>query len=441
MRLGWGKKAEAGPGEVKSAELSLAGVLGWFGWGSSAGVSVNEAQALAVPAVFCAVRTIAEGMAQMPGVVKERTFTPQGLPRMRPRHDHWATRLLSEVPNEFQTAHEFIEGMIFNAVLGNGGLAIKNEIAGEVIELLPVPCTSWTVRQMPDYSLQIRVDYADKTHGYFTRDQVFLVRGPSLDGFSALPAVKLAREAIGLSVALERQQAKLAGNGGKPSGILSFKKPLTAEAKEKLRATWSSKFGVNGDGGIAVLDTEASFSPMTMTSVDAEFLATRRMQIEEIGRLLRVQPIMMMQSDKTPFGTAEQMFRMHVVHTLGPWISRWEDAVQRDILGFKATPRLKWDVDEAELLRGDWEVMGKYLATALGAGGQGAWMTQDEARVFVGLNPLETAESSRLSAGAMAKVQAGTASKAAALPAPQRLLDMAAELISETKKQEADHAV
>jgi len=283
------------------------------------------------------------------------------------------------------------------------------------------------VRQMPDYALQFRVDYADKTHGYFSRDQVLLVRGPSLDGFSGLPAVRLAREAIGLSVALERQQAKLAGNGGKPSGILSFKKALGPEAKEKLRATWQSKFGVNGEGGIAVLDTDATFGPITMNSVDAEFLETRRMQIEEIGRAFRVQPIMMMQTDKTPFGTAEQMFRMHVVHTLGPWIRRWEDAIRRDILGFKATPQLIWDMDEAELLRGDWEVQGSYFATALGAGGQPAWMTQDEVRVGVGLNPMETEESQKLNPGSMGQMAGAApgkaASKAVALPAPQTLLD------------------
>ena len=426
MIFGWGKKA-ALPAERKSAELSLAGVLGWLGWGTSAGISVNDASALAVPAVFCAVRTIAEGMAQMPGVVKARSFTPGGLPRLKPLHDHWATKLLTESPNGFQTAHEFVEGMIFNAALGAGGLAIKNVIDGVVVELLPVPSSAWTVRQMPDYALQFRVDYADKTHGYFSRDQVLLVRGPSLDGFSGLPAVRLAREAIGLSVALERQQAKLAGNGGKPSGILSFKKALGPEAKEKLRATWQSKFGVNGEGGIAVLDTDATFGPITMNSVDAEFLETRRMQIEEIGRAFRVQPIMMMQTDKTPFGTAEQMFRMHVVHTLGPWIRRWEDAIRRDILGFKATPQLIWDMDEAELLRGDWEVQGSYFATALGAGGQPAWMTQDEVRVGVGLNPMETEESQKLNPGSMGQMAGAApgkaASKAVALPAPQTLLD------------------
>jgi HK97 family phage portal protein len=221
-----------------------------------------------------------------------------------------------------------------------------------------------------------------------------------MDGFKALPAVKQAREAIGLSRALEVQQAKLAGNGGKPSGVLSFAQPLKPETKEKLRETWQQKFGANGDGGIAILDGDAKFQSMTMTSVDAQYIETRRLQIEEIARALRVQPIMLMQADKAAtFASAEQMFRNHVIHTLGPWIQRFEQAANRDIL--RNDDGLEFDLDERNLLRGDFKDQAEYYAKALGAGGAKGWMSQDEIRVEVGLNPLGTPESTAISQGAM----------------------------------------
>jgi HK97 family phage portal protein len=244
------------------------------------------------------------------------------------------------------------------------------------------------------------VDYLDKTHGYFTRDQVFFIRGPSLNGYEGLPAIRQAREAIGLSKALERQQAKLAGNGGKPSGVLSFAQPLKPETKEKLRETWQARFGANGEGGIAILDGDAKFHSMTMTSVDAQYIETRRLQIEEIGRAFRVQPIMLMQADKAAtFASAEQMFRNHVIHTLGPWIARFEEAVNRDILGNETGVRV--DLDERNLLRGDFKDQAEYYAKALGAGGTPAWMTQNEIRAEVGLNPVDNDSANSLSAGAM----------------------------------------
>ncbi len=378
----------------------LAGMAGWIGWSSAAGQAINEYTATDVPAVFCAARVIAEGIAQMPIRVISESFDDSGLSRMRINRGHWAHRLLSVRPNDWQTGYEFREGMIFNAALTRGALAIKNVVNGEVRELLPVPPDAWSIEQRADWSLRFRVDYSDKTHGYFGPEQVFHVRGPSLNGYEALPAIRKARDAIGLSKSLELQQAKLAGNGGKPSGVLSFAQPLKPETKEKLRETWQAKFGVNGDGGIAILDGDAKFHSMTMTSVDAQYIETRRVQIEDIGRAFRVQPIMLMQADKAAtFASAEQMFRNHVIHTLGPWIERFEQAVNRDILSNETGIRV--DLDERNLLRGDFKDQAEYYAKALGAGGTPAWMTQNEIRAEVGLNPIDDDGANSLSTGAM----------------------------------------
>lgn len=381
----------------------LAGLAGWIGWGSSSGVTVNENTALDVTAVFCAARVIAEGIAQMPvRVVREQYDPATGLSRRTIDRSHWAHQLLAVRPNAWQTSYEFREGMIFNAVLGQGAIAIKNEVAGKVHDLFPIPAGAWTVEQKQDKSLRVRVDYPNGTHGWFDQSQVFFLRGPSLDGIKGLPAVRQARQAVGLSIALERQQSKLAGNGGKPSGILSLKNPLSAEAKAKLRETWQEKFGSNGDGGIAVLDSDAAFQSMTMTSVDAQHLETRRLQVEEIARAFRVQPIMMMQADKAAtYASAEQMFRMHVIHTLGPWIERFEQAANRDILG--NAEGMLVDLDERNLLRGDFKDQAEYYTKALGAGGQAAWMTVNEIRAELGLNPMADAWANTVSRGAMDK--------------------------------------
>jgi HK97 family phage portal protein len=379
----------------------IAGMAGWIGWGTSSGATVTEWTALDVTTVFCAARVISEGIGQMPVRIVSETFdTETDLPRVKMNRDHWAYNLLAVKPNSWQTSYEFREGMIFNAALGRGAIAIKNVVRGEVRELLPVPAGSWSIEQLADWSLRIRVDYSDKTHGYFTLADIFYVRGPSLNGYEALPAIRQAREAIGLSKALEVQQAKLSGNGGKPSGILSFEKELGAETRANLRATWQQKFGINGEGGIAILDGNAKYQSMTMTSVDAQYIETRRLQVEEIARAFRVQPIMLMQADKAAtFASAEQMFRNHVIHTLGPWVERFEQAANRDILG--NVDGLRVDLDERNLLRGDFKDQAEYYAKALGAGGTPAWMTQNEVRSEVGRNPIDEDWANTLSRGAM----------------------------------------
>lgn len=375
----------------------LASLFGWVGYGTSSGRTVNEATALEVAAVFCAARVISEGIAQIPVRVMRQQERGGRLVRQVAR-DHWAHRLLAERPNSWQTSFEFREYAIFSAALCDGFLAVKSmSTNGQVRELLPVPFDAWSVRQNYDYSLEYVVTYADKTTGVFSQSDVMHLRGPSLDGFRGLSAVRLAREAIGLSGALEKQQGRLAGNGGKPSGVLSFAQPLQAETKDKLRQTWQEKFGPNGEGGVAILDGDARFSSMTMTSVDAQHIETRKHQIEEIARAFRVFPQMLMQTDKaSTFASAEQFFRAHVIHTLGPWIKRFEETCARDIL--PPGEALTVDLDERALLRGDFRDQSEYYAKALGAGGHPAWMTQNDVRAELGLNPLDDAGADRLPA-------------------------------------------
>lgn len=390
---------------VYTVDQLAAGFAGWIGWSTASGQTVTERTAVDVAAVFCAARVIAEGCAQIPVRVLREDYSGDTMTRQIAR-DHWAHRLLAVRPNSWQTSYEFREGMLFCAALAKGALAIKNVVGGEVRELLPVPPGAWSVEQKADWSLRIRVDYSDKTHGYFDQTQVFFLRGPSLDGFQALPAIRQAREAIGLSRALEAQQAKLAGNGGKPSGVLSFTQTLSPEAKAKLKDTWQEKFGPGGEGGIAILDGDAKFHSMTMTSVDAQYIETRRLQIEEIARVFRVQPIMLMQADKAAtFASAEQMFRMHTIHTLGPWMKRFEQAADRDILENAADLRV--DLDERALLRGDFKDQAEYYTKALGAGGQPGWMTPNEIRAERDMNPVPEAWANQIPRGAMNPEGAG----------------------------------
>ena len=194
-------------GKKKATLFSGSGLASLLGMssGRSGGPATLE-EALEVNAVFAAARVIAEGVAQMPIRLIEETAAGTEI-RTRVAWDHWANRLLSRKPNSWQTAHEFIEGMTFAAVLGIGALAIKVRVGKEVRELLPVPPAAWRVEQSSDYGVRYVVTFADGTVQHFAQDDVLFFRGPSLDGITAIPAFAKARRAIGLARALEGQQA------------------------------------------------------------------------------------------------------------------------------------------------------------------------------------------------------------------------------------------
>lgn len=400
--FGWLRKKSA-----QTLTLDQLSELGGFvRYGTASGMSVTASSAVQVPAVLCAAKVLCEGIAQMPVRVLSQSYDGDRLTQNVQR-GFWAHKLLAKKPNEFQTSFEFREYMMMAAILDKGFLGIKNTVNGEVKEILPLPMGTWSIeRPESEWSHYFRVSYANGTSGTFRPDQCVYFRGPSLDGWRALPALASAREAIGLASSLERQQAKLAGNGGKPSGVLTFAETLSPEARKNLKALWDERFGPNGEGGVAILDNAASFQSMTMTNVDAQYLETRNFQIEEIARAFRVHPIMMMHSNSTTtFASAEQHFRNHVIHTLGPWMVRMEQCLNRDILGNRADMRV--DLDERALLRGDFKDQAEYYTKALGSGGQPGWMTPNEIRAERDMDPINEAWADQVPRGAMNSGQDG----------------------------------
>ena len=141
-----------------------------------------------------------------------------------------------------------------------------------------------------------------------------------------------------------------------------------------------------------------------MSGVDAQHIETRKLQVEEMCRAMRVMPIMIGQADKSAtYASAEQMFLAHVVHTLMPWYERIEQSADVNLLSDedrRAGFYTKFNPNA--LMRGAAADRGEYYSKALGAGGTPAWMTQDEVRGLEERAPMG-GTAAALSAGAMNK--------------------------------------
>lgn len=344
---------------------------------------ISEGEAIKVSAVLCAARVISEGVAQTPLKVY-REEEVDGLISRKPATDHPAYMALHRRPNSWMTSFEWRELMTLHAVLRGNAFSIVNRVNGKVDELIPVDPAFVEVRH-EDNAVTYRVT-ADGQAAEYNSDEIFHLRGPSLDGVHGLPIIRLASRAVGLARNIEHSQAQLARNGHRPSGILSIESEFTPERKKEIADAWKSKFGPDGEGGTAVLDGGWKYDAMTMKSTDAQTIENRRFQIEEIGRLFRVFPLMMMQSDKTAtFASAEQFFLAHVVHTLMPWFERWEHSLDRVLL---PEPEVYAHFVVNGLMRGAAQDRAEYYAKSLGAGGTPAWHTQNEIRGFEDEDPL-----------------------------------------------------
>lgn len=349
---------------------------------SKSGVSVTVDTALQVSTALACVRVISEDTASLPCPL----IRVENGRRSR-ADDHPVAALLNVRANDWQTGMEFRETLTMHAALCHGGFAFKNMVRGRVAELIPLLPQRVEVKQDPrTFALTYEYRPEDAPPFVIPRDQILHLRGPSWNGFTGLQMLRLAREALGLSLALEEHSSRLHSNGARPGGILTTEQHLKAEQVKEIKEAWDRAVGGLGNAfNTAVMTGGMKFVPMAMTGVDAQTIEQRVRQVEEVCRFFRVSPTMVWQTDKTAtYASAEQFFLAHVKYTVLPWCRRWEGVIRRDLLG-ENERNIYPKHNLAALERAD--IKTRY--TAYGQAIKDGWMTRNEARELEDRDPLD----------------------------------------------------
>jgi len=356
---------------------------------SKAGPSVNLQSAFRVSAAFACMRAIStQGCAQVPFKLMQ-DYEKDGLSRKRAARDHYLYDLITAKPNKWQTSFEFKETLTLHASLGNG-YAFKNIYRGEVGELILLDPGRVKPVQHEDWSITYRVIGKDGTVKEFSQDLIWHVRGPSWDGFMGLDTLNIAKEALGLSIAMEESHSSLHANGVQPTGVYSVDATLSKEQYTQL-VDWLKKQAAAGAGTPLVLDRGAKWLSQTMTGIDAEHMATRDHQISEVCRFFGILPIVIGHTgDKSStYASAEAMFDAHKVLGLNPWFERIQDSANVNLLTDKERRQgYYFKFFANSLLRASAKDRAEYYAKSLGAGGSPAWHTQDEIRALEDADPM-----------------------------------------------------
>lgn len=351
------------------------------GAGVNAGVAVSEYNAMQSTAVYACVRVLAETVASLPLPVYKR------LSRGKEKaFNHPIYPLLHDMPNPDMTSFTFRETLMGHLLLWGNAYAqiIRDKKSGRVIELWPLYPDRMTV----DRDLQSgEVFYQYSGNGNIVtlrREQVFHIPGLGFDGMKGYSPVHMAREAIGLALATEEFGARFFANGARPGGILEH--PGVVKDPEKLRKSWEEVYkGVKNSHKIAVLEEGMKYHEIGIPPEDAQFLETRKFQLNEICRIFRVPPHLVADLERATFSNIEHQSIEFVVHTIRPWLVRWEQAITKCLL--RPEERMeyfaKFTVDG--LLRGDFKTRMEGYAI----GRQNGWYSANDIRELEDLNPVD----------------------------------------------------
>ena len=355
---------------------------GWnflFG-GTTSGKAVNERTAMQTSAVYACVRILAESVAGLPLHVYERTAN--GSKSTKPSHPLY--RLLHDEPNREMTSFVFRETLMSHLLLwGNAYAQIIRDGRGFPIALYPLLPDRMAVDRNESGEL-VYTYQSDKGQVKLRRENILHIPGLGFDGFIGYSSIAMAKNAVGLALATEDYGATFFANGANPGGVLEHPGVIKPEQADRLRESWQSQFGGANAHKVAVLEEGLKFHQMSIPPEQAQFLETRKFQINEIARIFRVPPHMVGDLEKSSFSNIEQQSLEFVKYTLDPWVVRWEQSLQQVLIlpSEKATIFIKFNLDG--LLRGDYQSRMQGYSTGI----QNGFMSVNDVRGLEDMNLL-----------------------------------------------------
>ena len=382
-------RARDKPGSQPSAKDAVSAAMTFsFGMAGS-GKSVNARTAIQVSAVYACVRVIAETVASLPFAVYEQDKS--GSQRAL---DHPLYRILHDEPNPEMTSFVWREAMLTHLLLwGNSYSQILRAGRGNIVGLYPL---------LPDHMEVDRDDKGKLTYTYSTTsgqqvklrpEDVLHIPGLGFDGIMGYSPIAIERNAIGLSIAAEEFGGKFFGNGATPSGILTH--PNTVKNPKALRESWMEAYGGSSNANrVAILEEGMTFTRISMPNNEAQFLETRKFQVEEICRIYRVPPHMIADLEHATFSNIEHQSIDFAVHTIRPWLVRIEQSINRALFsekekgGGSSGKRYYCQFNLDGLMRGSYKERMEGYSIAR----QNGWMSANDIRALENQNPIPREE-------------------------------------------------
>ena len=352
---------------------------------SASGKPVTERSAMQMTAVYSCVRILAEAVAGLP--IHLYRYTEDG--GKEKALDHPLYRLLHDEPNPEMSSFVFRETLMTHLLLwGNAYAQVIRNGKGEVVALYPLMPNKMTVDRDENgqlyYTYRRSKEEAPTMGGSSVTlkpSDVLHIPGLGFDGLVGYSPIAMAKNSIGMAIACEEYGAKFFANGATPGGILEH--PGTVKDPQRVRDSWNSAFGGSANANkVAVLEEGMKYTPISISPEQAQFLETRKFQINEIARIFRVPPHMVGDLEKSSFSNIEQQSLEFVKYTLDPWVVRWEQSIQRALLTQEEKQKYFVKFNLEGLLRGDYQ--SRMNGYAIGR--QNGWMSANDIRELENLD-------------------------------------------------------
>lgn len=358
-----------------------------------AGASVTPESSIRLTAVWACFRLLSETIGSLPIHVYERKSNGD---RERAT-DHPYDFLISSEPNSECDSSQHRELTVTDLLgWGNSAHYIERDRFGRVIALWPLHQSQIKIRRLENRKIVYDVTEEIGSTKTYSADEIWhpmILPELTKNGLIGRSPVMRCRQAIGLGRGAEEYGGRLFANDGRSTGVIEVEGKLGRDAEEsrairgEMQAQWTSNQSGANRHKIAILDQGMKFKPISINPDDAQFLETRRFQVEEIARIYGIPPDMIGAVDKTSsWGTGvEQRSLQFGIYTVTPYLVKIAQSLNRCLFTREEKARYFIEFDMNGLLRGDT----KSRYEAYGHAIQWGFMNRNEVRRRENLNAFD----------------------------------------------------
>lgn len=355
----------------------------WYsaiGLQTNSGIRLTPELAMRCTPVNASVKILSETVASLPLFVFQVIEGGKQKATNHPLYD-----LLHDRPNSWQSSFEWRETMQRNCALwGNAYSRIVPGPRGPVDELVPLASNRVTVRLLDNGRLRYEYSNQRGETEVYSQDEVFHLRWLSSEGYVGTSPIDELSEPVAMSLAAEAYGARFFQNDAQPNGWIEHPAHFGDDsARQRFRDGWQSAQTGENRHKTAVLEDGLKYHATGSSNRDSQYLETRKFQVEEVARIYNI-PLPYLKDDaRSTFANSEQKAIDFVVHTIRPWLVRWEQAMSRDLFIRPDLYFPQFSIDA--LLRGDIKSRYEAYGNAVTAG----WITRNEVRELENRNPID----------------------------------------------------
>lgn len=325
-------------------------------YNTTGGYTTNKAMLLST--VYRCVDVISDAVAQLP--LEPYFINDAGYKEKFIKHPTYY--LLNKEPNSKMSRFTFIKTLIVSTLLkGNGYAYIERDTKGDAVALHYIQSDYVTIVEQKD-GLKYSVV---GIKGYIEPCNMVHILNFSYDGITGISTLQHARQTLGLATDSESHAQGFFKGGANLAGILKVQSTLTSKQKSDLKSSWQTAFSstTGTPNGVAVLEGNMDFQPITVNPADAQLLETRQFNVIDICRFFGVSPVKAFDLSKSSYSTVEATQLAFLTDTLSPLLEKIELEFERKL--YKPSERANIDVrfDTSVLLRADKASLASYYNT------------------------------------------------------------------------------